>query len=212
VASLWNGAQARLLRIADQIESGDPPSVAAAKIRGEIKSLQVSMARYTKLIAAEEQKPVECDIGDLLRNMAILNEDRFAAARARIIRPDNVHAQIRTYPADFKAALQEVLDNCADSLEETPNGTVEREVNITLERDYGTVQVTVRDNGQGFAPDAIDNMYKPEFTTRGKEHLGLGLYIARRMMNAIGGEIDARNRKDQSGAEVVLTLRDIGER
>ena len=215
VASLLNAAKAKLLRVADQIESGDPSSVAAApaKIRGEVESLQHSLTQYTDLMASEGGKPESCDLGEMLRNMAILNEDRLAAAHARIVRPEGAVEVVRTYPADLRAALQEILENCADALEACVPGSAAHEVRIGLERREEDVRVVVTDTGGGFTDDAINRMFDAGFTTRSREqHQGLGLYVARRMMNAIGGEIYAHNSADKSGAEVILTLRDLGER
>ena len=66
------------------------------------------------------------------------------------------------------------------------------------------IEVSVRDNGPGLTPDARQNVFEPFFTTKTKG-TGLGMAIARRIVEAHGGQIAVGN--DSSiGAEFVITL------
>jgi two-component system sensor kinase FixL len=70
--------------------------------------------------------------------------------------------------------------------------------------DRPAVEVSVRDNGPGLTPDARQNVFEPFFTTKTKG-TGLGMAIARRIVEAHGGQIAVGN--DSSvGAEFVITL------
>ena len=69
--------------------------------------------------------------------------------------------------------------------------------------------IRIRDNGDGFSDDSLEHMFRIGFSDWKQEgHEGLGLYIAKRMMHAIGGEIRARNRPE-GGAEVELIVRNL---
>jgi signal transduction histidine kinase len=67
--------------------------------------------------------------------------------------------------------------------------------------------VVVRDHGPGVAADEIRTMFDA-FTRLGHPHrapgLGLGLYVAREIVTAHGGEISARSR---IGEGTVMTVR-----
>jgi PAS domain S-box-containing protein len=88
-------------------------------------------------------------------------------------------------------ALASVLDNALDMSE----GHVEVEA---AERP-GWVTVTVLDHGPGIPPDRREEVFEP-FTqvdssfTRDHEGLGIGLYLARRIVDAHGGHIDLVER------------------
>ena len=70
--------------------------------------------------------------------------------------------------------------------------------------DEPAVEVSVRDNGPGLTPDARENVFEPFFTTKTKG-TGLGMAIARRIVEAHGGQIAVGN--DSSvGAEFIVTL------
>ena len=59
-------------------------------------------------------------------------------------------------------------------------------------RDGATVVVEVEDSGPGFAPDVLQRVFTPFFTTK-SDGTGLGLAIAKRIVEEHGGTIGARN-------------------
>jgi signal transduction histidine kinase len=80
-------------------------------------------------------------------------------------------------------------------------------VNITcrdaaLGRKNG-IEVHIRDNGPGLSPHARENVFEPFFTTKTKG-TGLGMAIARRIVDAHGGQITVGDAGP--GAEFVITL------
>ena len=66
------------------------------------------------------------------------------------------------------------------------------------------VEIRVRDNGPGLTPDVRRNVFEPFFTTKTKG-TGLGMAIARRIVDAHGGYLAAGDAVD-TGAEFVVTL------
>jgi len=59
------------------------------------------------------------------------------------------------------------------------------------------VAVDVCDNGPGISPDDLENIFDPFFTTKDPgEGTGLGLSICARLVEGMGGRIEAYNRDD----------------
>ena len=89
-------------------------------------------------------------------------------------------------------ALQRVLTNLLDN---ALRHSRER-VDITTLRVNGTVTVEVVDDGPGFAEADLPRVFEPLFRgdrARGGSHAGLGLAIARRLVRAHGGDVQAAN-------------------
>jgi PAS domain S-box-containing protein len=66
------------------------------------------------------------------------------------------------------------------------------------------IEIRYRDNGPGLSSEAARSVFEPFFTTKTKG-TGLGMAIARRIVEAHGGKIEAALRSHQ-GAEFVVTL------
>ncbi|HVZ34213.1 MAG TPA: sensor histidine kinase, partial [Polyangiaceae bacterium] len=69
-------------------------------------------------------------------------------------------------------------------------------IEVSLEADATRALLQVRDNGIGIAPDARERIFErfERVTTRGQHRsLGIGLYIARQVVDAHGGKIDVQS-------------------
>jgi two-component system, LuxR family, sensor kinase FixL len=98
----------------------------------------------------------------------------------------------------FRNLLENALSACADPV------VIEitcREVELN---GLPALQIAVADNGPGLTPEAHRNAFEPFFTTKTKG-TGLGMAIARRIVEAHGGEI-AIGHSAVTGAEFVMTL------
>ncbi len=98
-----------------------------------------------------------------------------------------------------------LLMNAMDAMAETL--PARRRVTIASEASATHVVVSVRDSGPGLPAHMIGNLFTPFATT--KPHgLGIGLTIARTIVDAHGGTLDAHNNPE-GGATFTVTLRCI---
>ena len=67
------------------------------------------------------------------------------------------------------------------------------------------VVVSVRDAGKGIDSDILPRLFT-KFATKSDQGTGLGLYIAKSIIDAHGGIIWAENNKDGKGATFYFTL------
>ncbi len=77
-------------------------------------------------------------------------------------------------------------------------------VEVLLSPNGGGVRLEVRDNGGGLKPGAAEEIFTPFFTTK-QGGTGLGLPVARRIIEEHGGEIKLFNN-DQGGATARIIL------
>lgn len=77
-------------------------------------------------------------------------------------------------------------------------------VNITKNR-RGRLEITIHDDGQGFAPHILSRLGEPYTSTRieGGKNMGLGIFIAQTLLEETGADITYNNRP-QGGAQVKL--------
>ena len=103
----------------------------------------------------------------------------------------------------FEQVLFNLLDNAAKY---SPSGS---RIDVRASRDGELIEIELVDEGPGIPPADLerifDKFYRVQAQDRRRAGTGLGLAICRGFVEALGGSIIARNRRDRSGA--VLTIR-----
>ena len=79
------------------------------------------------------------------------------------------------------------------------------DVVVELEEKNGQATVHVRDSGNGIAPEIYPKLFT-KFATKSDKGTGLGLYVAKNIVEAHGGNIWAENNNDGKGATFTFTL------
>ena len=106
-----------------------------------------------------------------------------------------------------RVQLQQVILNLVlNALEATSasDRSPRRAIISTSTSDSHSVHVAVRDNGPGLSEGNETQVFEPFFTTKGSG-MGMGLSIARSIIESHGGKIWARNGSD-TGAEFHFTI------
>ena len=85
-------------------------------------------------------------------------------------------------PNQINQVLLNLLLNAIQSMDKP--GTIR----VTLERDEDVAVISVSDEGKGIAAENLSHIFRPFFTTKG-HGTGLGLSLARRMVESHGGSI-----------------------
>ena len=144
----------------------------------------------------------DIDLADVARRAAGLLAVRAGDRDVRIDRP----APEETLPAhgEFRRALQILVNLIGNAVRYSPPGSA---VWIRAEREGTSVAVIVADQGKGIAPGDQARIFEKFERVDPNEPggTGLGLYIARRLARAMGGEIVVDSAPGQ-GARFVFTL------
>jgi len=147
-----------------------------------------------------EAEPI--DLADIARRAAGLFAVRAGARNVSIDAP----AHDETLPAtgDFTRALQVLVNLLGNAIRYTPEGG---QVWIRTEREGDLAAVVVADQGKGIAPEDQERIFEKFGRVDPNEPggTGLGLYIARRLARAMGGEIAVDSAPGQ-GARFTFTL------
>ncbi len=182
--------------------SSDPPpadwrddaKVGLRVIADRSDALGRFMIGYATLARLPVPRKQTLDLRALLRRMAML-EQRLAVALE-----DGPAIDVLADPDQLEQALINLLKNAVEaSLPE--HGAV----SVSATELRGDVCIDIRDEGLGLA--SSDNLFVPFFTTK-PGGSGIGLVLARQIVEAHGGSLSLENRTDRSGcvARVRLSL------
>jgi len=113
-------------------------------------------------------------------------------------------------PKDLHALLANLVTNALDACAATEADQQYR-VLVRLCREQEEAVIEVSDNGPGIAPEDVERVFDPFFTTKEPGRgTGLGLAICARLVEGMGGQIEA-GEAEGGGARFVIRLPGIDD-
>ena len=144
--------------------------------------------------------------------MDLVEMARSAVDSSTHLAPDHpIHLEAADTPIEGiwdQERLTRVLQNLlTNAVKYSPPNT---EIHVRVERVQSSARVTVRDSGLGIPAHALteifDQFYRVREHASGAEGLGLGLFIAKSLVEAHGGRIWAESEGVGKGSTFVITL------
>src|SRR5271166_5718592 len=180
-----------------------PPDSAARSVIKDAKEEAVQINRIlTDLLETARPKPPQFQLKDLggtaehavmfARQQAVTKGIRIELDKGEQLPP------VDHDPNQMNQVLLNLLLNAIQAMDKAGS------IYVTLRHDKEFVLVTVADQGKGIPPEVLPNIFRPFFTTKG-HGTGLGLSLARRIVEAHGGTITVRSEVGK-GAQFTLRL------
>ena len=198
---------AHLEAVEDGVRDLDP---ATLRVLRDSTSRLRRLAEDVSAVSRAEERQLPIDRGpvnsdDLALTAAATAGERYSAKGVRLEMTADAHTRINVDAERIGQVLTNLLDN---ALRHTaPGGTV----SLSCRRVGGSVEYAVEDTGVGIPrehlPHVFDRFYRVD-TARDRQHggSGIGLTIARALVEAHGGEISAHSEGPGRGARFVLRL------
>lgn len=110
---------------------------------------------------------------------------------------------IDTYANEVVQILINIVNNAVDALIERKRE--ERHIWISVHGGKKDATISIEDNGGGIQSDIIEKVFDPYFSTKSKNGTGLGLYMAKMIIDKhVGGRLSVDNT--QKGARFTIVL------
>lgn len=156
------------------------------------------------------EHPKALDLTKLLVEVAALYEAQLRPGPA----PGSVRVRLSVEPTQKvplilarETPIGQVFRNLVDNARSFSPEDGEVRISLIRPRGKATLAVIVDDDGPGIPAENLETIFERFYTSRPKGRAfggnsGLGLSIARQIVEAHGGQIHAENRKDDAGAVI----------
>ncbi len=168
---------------------------------GRLDRLITDISNASRLDAElAREPPRSLDLAKLLRDIVALYEADFRAGEAhvRLVDTGAEGSTVMGREGPLGQVFRNLIDNARSF--SAPDG----EVRVVIGRERGRVSVAVDDDGPGMPPENLETVFERFYTSRPRGaafggNSGLGLSIARQIVEAHDGRIHAENRLGPDG-------------
>ncbi len=162
----------------------DELSRSAAMVQGQLKRLTDDIEEMLLLGRPAHPNPRATDVAAVARTVAESFRRGLGDDAATVELRGAASLPINSDPDAIRIILERLLRNAVQHT--APPHAVELEVAATAD---GATTVSVRDQGNGIAPELLEKVFLPFFPQhRGRP--GLGLAVAAKLAHALGGSIE----------------------
>lgn len=191
LGAILNNADAAELILDSGADRRDELRAILADIRRDDRRASEVIRRLRALISKHEVDRRPFELNEAVREVrAILD----AEARRRRVTIDVLPARSPVPMMGDRVEIEQVLINLVVNAMDAMADVAEerRKVVVSVDNVTGGAEIAVRDRGHGIAPDRLPRVFESFFSTK-REGMGLGLSIARTIVEAHGGRIWAEN-------------------
>lgn len=182
-----------------------------------MESVQVGMQGVGNLIHTLEAMHQFARGGTLCMQMAMVQpslvvNDALAIARMDMgFRAHKVAVSIEQGLPDINADRQKLTQVLVNLVRNAVQASAQwRHIGIEASRKNGHVVFAVEDEGPGVPPELKQTLFKPFVSSKGEGGMGMGLYMAKLIVDSHQGEIAVLDRP-QGGARFEVRLQPAGE-
>jgi signal transduction histidine kinase len=185
---------------ADLLESSmkDCPNVSVELIKEEVDRITDLVNQWLFVAKSKPGNMQAHDLGKLLQAVCRRLSPQLDHAKVVLQLELEENIRIEADAARMEQALRNPLINAAQAM---PNGGV---IHVQLFREKDLAIVKIEDEGKGFSPESLQHFGEPFYTEK-EGGMGIGLTLAKEVLEAHGGSISPEN-KVSSGAIVNLHL------
>jgi nitrogen fixation/metabolism regulation signal transduction histidine kinase len=161
---------------------------------------------FSEYARAPSMELAPVDFNQLVTEVADLYRAGSGAAGGAKVRvaPDAAVGLVEVDRNRIRQILNNLLTNAREALDGRADAVVTVETHRTDIDGHPVLELTVTDNGPGFDPDIVSQVFEPYVTSKLKG-TGLGLAIVKKIVDEHGGRIAADN-VSTGGARIAILL------
>jgi signal transduction histidine kinase len=178
------------------VDADLPPRLHAYVALAEQELKRVTgITKQTLSFYRETQSPVRVDLSELLEEVLVMFARRLHEKRIEVVRRYDSEEPVLLFPGEMRQVYANLLANAIEATE--AGGRIVLRIHRARRRmpdgSIDGLRLLVSDSGSGIAPEALQKLGQPFFTTKGQRGTGLGLWVSQAIVRRYKGEIQLRS-------------------
>jgi PAS domain S-box-containing protein len=167
--------------------------ISKQEIQGYLATAESELARVSHIARQtlgyyrDAGSPSEVNVRDLVENVLSVYRPKLLRHNIAIDGQYNEPRKIQVRQGEIIQVLSNVISNAADAM--PLGGRLTISVNQKKEPTSDGLEVLISDTGQGIEPEHLGRVFEPFYTTKGNLGTGIGLWVAKKLVEGHGGQI-----------------------
>jgi signal transduction histidine kinase len=170
---------------------------------GELERV-AHIARQTLGYYKDTGSPSEIHIHDLLENILTVYHSKIRSMGIAVDTQFNDLQRIRVSKGELLQVFSNIIANAIDAM---PNGgSLKIVTRKTSHYSAEGILVIVQDSGIGINQENLPKIFEPFFTTKGNRGTGIGLWVAKQLVERRGGQITLASSTTPEDSGTTVTV------
>ena len=186
-----------LLTLLGQSPSLDTQEQEYARMAGEELSRVSHLTRQSLGFYRDATSASAVNVEEMVESIMEVYAKRAAAKNITVTKQYQTNgAAIVSYPGEIRQVFSTLLINAMEAIPDRGRLAlrVSESTNWSKRPPAKGLRITLADSGCGIPAHHAERIFEPFFTTKGENGTGLGLWVARGIVNRLGGSIRMRSR------------------
>ena len=172
-----------------------PPAVKEDLVKAESELMRVAeITRRTLSFYRDSADLGPVSLLAIMEETLRLFETRFMAKGVKVENWHSHDARVAGMAGDLRQVLACLISNSLDAMAD--DGTLKLRIREVSRCGTRAARITIADNGRGIASPMKPHVFEPLFTTKETLGTGLGLWVARQLVQKHGGAICFRSNTE----------------
>ena len=137
--------------------------------------------------------PKHVNLADLVSDITNVFQSKIHNRNIHLITSLDGSIEIEAAPSAIRQVIANLMTNALDAVYKGG------EIEISLRRNDGMAEISVRDDGPGIPEQTSQHLFEPFFTTKGDSGTGLGLWVSKGIVEKHGGRIEFTTDISEAG-------------
>jgi PAS domain S-box-containing protein len=162
------------------------------------------IARQTLGFYRDTGSPTEVYLHELMENVLSVYGSKLLASEIVVDKQFHDQRTVFVRKGEILQIFSNIVTNAADAMRK--GGVLTISTRQTVSSSGEGIQTIIRDNGEGIREEHLTQVFEPFFTTKGDLGTGIGLWVAKQLVDARGGEISVASNTENGNSGTTLTV------
>ena len=162
------------------------------------------LARQTLGYYRDTGSPAKVYVHSLIENVLTVYNAKFVSAGISVDTQFNDLQKVVVSRGEMIQVFSNIIANAVDAMRQ--GGALHITTRNLLANSGDGLQVVVQDNGTGILQEHLARIFEPFFTTKGDLGSGIGLWVAKQLVERRGGQISVASSTEKSKSGTTITV------